>query len=746
MCETPCSAFVARWSSAGQKHHAFIGFKDSATVTRALSVQIPRAPNRDWRVSRLNPDLKMRVVELLPKFTQAKIKAEEKSANRQGPAGSPEASSAAAGPASTNGAWASSQSHGTETGWQYPGGAPPGWEGSGASGYRSSPPNAYDIGPDPYAGGNAPTSWVEPFPSTDVSNLSFSAPIDNPMLDGAARPSSHRPEYVDVMPSYRTAPRSPSPTRWNNDTHRPLSPRSLTSFRSLPAKPATFAPDPRASNSRFPPRGPASLDARDRARDNDRYNLQRRSPPPPRAAPRRYSPPRSVERDSRNLQRRDSRQDDRDRDGWVRNTRDRGARSRSRTPDRGRSRSPARSARDPRAPPPGRDPRANDFRKPREPGSRAMSPGQLSSNEMDKASSTHGQNAILSSRRSQSPSLMDPEVLTVSLSKENAPVSSWMEVASRYRRLNQLDIADRVMIVSLTCHMRVCSRLMHRSPMRQLSVSSQAPHWYALVTCCVCSVDFKQLQPPAPDSAKPFHLVLANTHNARARQLPPNSEEANMWQSRASEWIRQAQALGVNGDENLSHDATDGLLWLQKHMLDKSIPRDVGSPVSHLPPQEFSLGCITNAAPSSSQRPASEGDTHVGARSNGASADYLARIDELQTKHQYALSQLKAEQGTRKRLEDRVKSLEGLLRAAEARLVAVETRGHQAGGGEGGGGNEPELLQLAEAEKVRLLQIISEERYAKRKAEDAEQEERRVRRALEDKLWQLGASIDPPTV
>lgn len=249
------------------------------------------------------------------------------------------------------------------------------------------------------------------------------------------------------------------------------------------------------------------------------------------------------------------------------------------------------------------------------------------------------------------------------------------------------------------------------------------------------------MQPPAPDSAKPFHLVLANTHNARARQLPPNSEEANLWQSRASEWIRQAQALGANDDESLSHDATDGLLWLQKHMLDKFIPRDMGSPVSHLPTQE----CAPVAAPSS-QRPASEGDTHVGARSSGASTEYLARIDELQTKHQYALSQLKAEQDTRKRLEDRVKSLEGLLRAAEARLAVVEARDRPASEGGEGGGNEPELLRLAEAEKVRLLQIISDERYAKRKAEDAEQEERRVRRALEDKLWQLGANIDPPTL
>ena len=255
-------------------------------------------------------------------------------------------------------------------------------------------------------------------------------------------------------------------------------------------------------------------------------------------------------------------------------------------------------------------------------------------------------------------------------------------------------------------------------------------------------VDFKQAQPPAADSHKPFHLVLANTHNARARQLPPNSEEANMWQSKASEWIRQAQALGANGDENLAHDATDGLLWLQRHMLDKSVPRDAGSPVSHLPVQDYT----TNVAPSSAQRPASEGEVHVDARSNGVSADHLAQIDELQAKHQYAVSQLKTEQDTRQRLEDRVKSLEGLLKAAEARLVAVEARGRQVDEGNRGGENGSELLRHSEAEKVRLLQIISEERYAKRRAEDAEQDERRIRRALEDKLWQLGANIDPPAV
>lgn len=231
--------------------------------------------------------------------------------------------------------------------------------------------------------------------------------------------------------------------------------------------------------------------------------------------------------------------------------------------------------------------------------------------------------------------------------------------------------------------------------------------------------------------AKPFHLVLATTHNARARQLPPNSEEANSWQAKASEWIRQAEALGASGDENPAHDATDGLAWLQKHMLDQSIPRDVSSPMS---PGRAHNGALT------SHRSGLDGaDAQT-------SAEHNAQIDQIQNKHQYAISQLRAEQATRKRLEELVKSLEGRLRATETKLVAAEARSRSNGGGSSGEGSESDQLRRAEVEKTRLLGIISEERISKRRAEDAEQEERAIRRKLEDQLWMLGASIDPPTL
>lgn len=226
--------------------------------------------------------------------------------------------------------------------------------------------------------------------------------------------------------------------------------------------------------------------------------------------------------------------------------------------------------------------------------------------------------------------------------------------------------------------------------------------------------------------------MLANTHNTRARQLPPNSEEANSWQAKASEWIRQAQALGASGDENPAHDATDGLAWLQKHMLDQSLPRDVISPMSPGRAHDGALTSHRSGLDSADGQPL---------------AEYTAKIDQLQSKHQYAVSQLRAEQATRKRLEERVKSLEGLLRATETKLVAAEARSRSSGGsGSAGEGSESDQLRRAEAEKTRLLGIITEERISKRRAEDAEQEERAIRRKLEDQLWMLGASIDPPAL
>lgn len=217
-----------------------------------------------------------------------------------------------------------------------------------------------------------------------------------------------------------------------------------------------------------------------------------------------------------------------------------------------------------------------------------------------------------------------------------------------------------------------------------------------------------------------FFLVLANTHNLRARALPTNSEAAKTHQDKASDWIRQAQAVGTGGDDSIVHDPRAGLEWLQKHMLDKHIPRDVAlsSPVSNFPTLVPSEGIPAYSKLSGNEWRAS------------AAVDPLALQSE-QSKHLEATKLLEAERTARKRLEEKLKSFESLLRVAESKLLAVESRGN-------GAASEAELLRRAEAEKLRLLAVLNDERLAKRKAEDAEQEERAVRRKLEDKLWELG--------
>lgn len=42
---------------------------------------------------------------------------------------------------------------------------------------------------------------------------------------------------------------------------------------------------------------------------------------------------------------------------------------------------------------------------------------------------------------------MDTNALCAALTSEGAPISSWMEVVSRYRRRNELDTADQVRTV-----------------------------------------------------------------------------------------------------------------------------------------------------------------------------------------------------------------------------------------------------------------------------------------------------------
>lgn len=202
------------------------------------------------------------------------------------------------------------------------------------------------------------------------------------------------------------------------------------------------------------------------------------------------------------------------------------------------------------------------------------------------------------------------------------------------------------------------------------------------------------------------------------RRSTVNSEEANSWQAKASDWIRQAQALGASNEGASPDDSTDGLKWLQAHMLDRLLP-DITSTQA--------LSAIRN---------------HEVLIGSDTLSDLLLDTTE-QSKHQHLISQLKAEQIVRKRMEEKIKSLEGLWRAAEAKLAAAETQAPDSLGVESKSASQKsEPLRRAEAEKLRLLSIISDERLAKRRAEDAEQEERVMRRKLEDKLWSLGANVD----
>ncbi|KAF8332606.1 uncharacterized protein EI90DRAFT_675211 [Cantharellus anzutake] len=61
--------FIVRWSSAGLKHHAFVGFRDPQPVAVVVHKQLPQALSRGWRLSRLNPDLRERVASMVPPGT-----------------------------------------------------------------------------------------------------------------------------------------------------------------------------------------------------------------------------------------------------------------------------------------------------------------------------------------------------------------------------------------------------------------------------------------------------------------------------------------------------------------------------------------------------------------------------------------------------------------------------------------------------------------------------------------------------
>ena len=65
--------------------------------------------------------------------------------------------------------------------------------------------------------------------------------------------------------------------------------------------------------------------------------------------------------------------------------------------------------------------------------------------------------------------------------------------------------------------------------------------------------------------------------------------------------------------------------------------------------------------------------------------------------------------------------LEGLLKATESKLAAaVANASRSASGGSSADGGDAGLLRRAEAEKARLLAMLTEERLGKRKAEDEE--------------------------
>jgi hypothetical protein len=241
----------------------------------------------------------------------------------------------------------------------------------------------------------------------------------------------------------------------------------------------------------------------------------------------------------------------------------------------------------------------------------------------------------------------------------------------------------------------------------------------------------KREPPPAPESAKPLFLVLANTHNARSRQAQTNSEEANHWLQKASDWIRQAQALTASSNSNGEEDVRDGLAWLEQHMLDKKIP-------SH---QIAAATPGTQWQISSRAESVSQQDPRGYERmSIDSTSSTNQRFSELQIQYHFMLSQLEAAQSENRRLREKVHLLDEQASLAEARLRALGSTVSQEAPGREEADAKQALLQ-AEAERLRLLAIINEERIAKRRAEDAEQEERSVRRKLEDKLWMSGARL-----
>lgn len=511
------SAWVARWSSSGQKHHAFLGFKVPNAASKALGMNMPR--NRDWRLSRLNPDLKTRVIDLLPKFVQAKIKAEETAYARWIESNPPPPMSgpldSAPNGANVHPSGLPSSGSGPGEQWQpLPNDHPPSDRLN--NGERPNSPMRMDDGR--YGWVNQPSGVPQPWgnawdnpqqfaPQPNPEYLPYGAPQDQyamappgaPMiLDNHYQPPLPPPgdisnSYLPVRPSSRAAnpydagPGPRSPSHWSLDVARPNSPpNSFPTGGNLPPKPVGASDRAPDRDSRYPA---------------DRYPASRHPLTPPRLPPRGFSPPRSS-RDYApnppppNRGRKDSRADDRDkdtlRDSWNAARRERGDRDRNH--DRGRPRSPSRlgdrerdykererdrdrergrpASRSPGPRPSrgGNGPSGNgasrsnqngnqsngDFKFTREhDASGALSPGQVST--VSRSSNING--GAPRSRHSRSPTPVpgraalvtavqvadvDVPALIEALSKHKAPVASWIEVISRFRRRNELDIADKV--------------------------------------------------------------------------------------------------------------------------------------------------------------------------------------------------------------------------------------------------------------------------------------------------------------
>lgn len=517
-------------------------------------VILPR--NRDWRLSKLNPDLKTRVIELLPKFVQVKIKTEEANYTRWIETNPSSTSQAGPSTSSSNSNISSQQGN---MSWTNTGDLPMTSDRELTN--RSEAIGEWTPAADvPYGG------WISDIPTSswgpdwgpgayqDPSYLPYDAPPDpfamppnhSMMLDNSYRPnqgSSREPPSVNrpIPPRPLTPPipngrgRSRSPARWTGGSYghpndgRPNTPPLAQRISNLPPKPAAaFNEASNRDGSRRPndgyypqpppPSGPPDWISQSKWRPPS-PSLPPPLPPPPPSRGRKDS--RASDRgggdkdalgDSWNNARRDrgdrERERDRDRRPYSRSQerereRDRDFRERDR--DRGqlpRSRSPpiggVGSGRLFRSPQPsekqttisltprqsivrknnsdrinGHDASKSSYR------TRALSPGQVSASSK---SSDHNGRAP----RSRTASPIPPRVGGASLNADlqaageanipalidalihhKAPVAGWIEVVSRFRRRNELDVAEKVIfLILLLCAKQATNILRMLVPIR----------------------------------------------------------------------------------------------------------------------------------------------------------------------------------------------------------------------------------------------------------------------------------------